>query len=108
MWKNPAVPPGFSFALTLHPVHDTPDARCMGFSQARRFSLQHDLGVIQLNSILTFTSWGQGQMPQAEGSVTRDGPHPTADASPESTMSSVLLTDRLSIWDSHNPLLGFD
>ena len=52
------------------------------------------------------------QVPQVKGSVLQDCPPPPSpapsDALRKCRWSSVLLTNRLSIRGSHEPLLGFD
>lgn len=53
--------------------------------------MQPQLGVLQFDSILTSSTWTWHWIPQAKGSVPRDHPTATLDASHKSGPSPVIL-----------------
>lgn len=66
--------PSFSswvFVLLSHGchTHNTSDARCVGVSPTTCQSLWNQLGVLQCNSFLTFSTWRWRWIPQIEGSI---------------------------------------
>ena len=78
---------------------------------------QHQLGVLQLSSILTPSTWRQHQIPQVKSqshahtrTCTHTNTH-THTHTPDANrvkLSLALLTDWPQIRGSHDPLLGFD
>ena len=71
--------------------------------------LRRQLGILQFSSILTLSTWGQGQIPQVRALVLQDcSLTPSSDTNRKSMLSPGLLTHQLWIGDYNNSLLGFD
>lgn len=78
-YREKLIPLCFSFTLTLQPYsHHFWHQMCkVPPSPPWSNSLPHQLGALQINSILTLSTWIYCQIPQVKSSVPQDCPQPT-------------------------------